>query len=608
VIDSGSLPVAYSTSSKEDLPTPDAPMDYSDPFPDEPTKALNVRAFQLTTYVKGKWYNSIRKATQSDPLFEIVSKDDKHPDWLLCDGILIKRGEDDNIDCPYDHYEAAHQGHNIRSEIIRITHEQMVHMGAQKCYKYASRHFYWFSMRSDFRDYVRRCHLCQMNKQPTTVPEGSVTPLPVPREPFSSLAIDFAGPFPHDSNKDLILVVLDRFSGFTYLIPVSKNITAVKTATLLIERVFSIHCFPTSIVSDRDPKFTSRFWIHLMANIKIDLNMATAYHHQTNGQTERRIRTVRQWLRNYIGPKGSKWVRHLPHVQTAINAAPSDSTELSPFEITFGRIINLLPSVKVSPTAVPAADEIATQITKNQQLARTALKKARARQTTTSENRRKDRPSIIPGTTEVTLKSSPYVHKIGRNHKLVGPWLGPFNVSEGPDKHNNYKLVLPDIMKGIHPWIHRSNLRIYLRPNLEAFPGLPTPHPQEPVIIDASGNELWAVEKILNDRIYRRKRQFLIHWKGYDEIEATWEPLEHLEAIRDDIRTYWFNTYNQAIPFEVPWTHNDVWSAWTLQDTEFIPLSPELDPDGFWKPIQDSDYSESEASTLPPLDESEMET
>jgi len=215
VIDSGNLPVAYSTSGEEDLPTPDAPMDYSDPFPDEPTKALDVRAFQLTTYLKGKWYHSNRKATQSDPLFDIVSQNDKHSDWLLCDGILIKKGEDDNRDCPYVPYEAAHQGHNIRSEIIRIAHEQMAHMGAQKCYKYASRHFCWFSMRNDFRDYVRRCHLCQMNKQPTTVPGRSVTPLPVPREPFSSLAIDFAGPFPHDCNKDLILFVLDRFSGFT---------------------------------------------------------------------------------------------------------------------------------------------------------------------------------------------------------------------------------------------------------------------------------------------------------------------------------------------------------------------------------------------------------
>jgi len=106
--DSGNLPVTYSTSSAEDLPTPDAPMDYSDPVPDEPSKDLNVRAFQLTTSLKGKLYNSITKATQSDHLFDIVSKNDKHPDCLLCDRILIKRGEDDNRDCPYVSYEAAH--------------------------------------------------------------------------------------------------------------------------------------------------------------------------------------------------------------------------------------------------------------------------------------------------------------------------------------------------------------------------------------------------------------------------------------------------------------------------------------------------------------------
>ena len=74
-----------------------------------------------------------------------------------------------------------------------------------------------------------------MNKQPTTLPDGIVTPLPVPRDPVSSIAINFAGPFPSDNKKELILVVLDRFTGFTYLIPVSQNITAVETADPLIE-------------------------------------------------------------------------------------------------------------------------------------------------------------------------------------------------------------------------------------------------------------------------------------------------------------------------------------------------------------------------------------
>ena len=174
-----------------------------------------------------------------------------------------------------------------------------------------------------------------------------------------------------------------------------------------------------------------------------------------------------------VNPQETKWTGHLPHVQTAINAAPGYSTSLSSLESGFARTINLLPSVKVLPTAVPSADDIASQIMKNQQLARNALQKARARQTKTSKKRRKEGPPITPGQTEVTLRSEPYVHKIGLNHKLVGPGLGAFSVSEGPDKHDNYKINHPSIMHGIHAWINGSHLRIYFRPDLKAFTGFP---------------------------------------------------------------------------------------------------------------------------------------
>ena len=246
---------------------------------------------------------------------------------------------------------------------------------------------------------------------------------------------------------------------------------------------------------------------------------------------------------------------------------------------------------------------------KNQQLARNALQKARAGQTKTLEKRRKEGPPITPGQTEVSIRSEPYVHKIGRNHKLVGSWLGLFSVSEGPDKHDNYKINLLPIMQGIHPWIHRSHLRIYLRLDLKALPGLSQSAPKEPVTIDASGQEEWEVEKVLKDRIYPKKRQFLIHWKDYDVIEATWEPLVVLEGASTTLRTYWFETYNETMPFHFPWIHNEVLSAWTGQQQEYIPLSSELDPDGFWASIPDSDYFETETCyTLPSLDESEMET
>ena len=93
-------------------------------------------------------------------------------------------------------------------------------------------------------------------------------------------------------------------------------------------------------------------------------------------------------------------------------------------------------------------------------------------------------------------------------------------------------------MQGIHPWIHRRHLRIYLRRDLKAFPELPQPAFKQPVSIDASRQEEWEVEKVLKDRIYRKKRQFLIHWKGYDEIEATWEPFDILEGASTALRTY----------------------------------------------------------------------
>ena len=182
-------------------------------------------------------------------------------------------------------------------------------------------------------------------------------------------------------------------------------------------------------------------------------------------------------------------------------------------------------------------------------------------------------------------------------------------VSEGPDKHNNYKINLPPILQGIHPWIHSSHLRISPRPDLKTFSGLPEPASNESFTIDASGHEEWQVEKVLKDRIYRRKRKFPIHGKGYNEIKTTWEPLYVLERARHSLRTYWFETYNETFPFHLPWTQNEVWSAWTVEQPEYIPLSPELDLDGFWTPIQDSNYCKTETCyTLPSLDESQMET
>jgi len=231
---------------------------------------------------------------------------------------------------------------------------------------------------------------------------------------------------------------------------------------------------------------------------------------------------------------------------------------------------------------------------RNQQLARTALQKARARQRTTDHKRQKEGPLITPGKTEVTLRSEPYVHQIGRNHKLGGPWLEPFSVSEGPNRYDNHKLNLPPIRHSIHRWIHCSHLRIHLRPDLKAFPGLPELSSRGPVTIDASGQEESEVEKVRTDRIYRKKCEFLIALKGKEKIEATWDPLDVLERLSTAFSNYWFDTDNETIPFHLRWPHNQCWSAWAVRTPGYIPLWPELDPTGFWTPIQDSGNSETQ--------------
>jgi len=114
-------------------------------------------------------------------------------------------------------------------------------------------------MRKDLRDFVRQCELCQANKELNTLPAGDAQTLPFSSEIFSSYAIDFMGPFTKLKGQDSVLVVVDRAVGFSWLIPTLVTATAVQTTELLRHHTCTPHGVPTSIVSDADPRFTSKF-------------------------------------------------------------------------------------------------------------------------------------------------------------------------------------------------------------------------------------------------------------------------------------------------------------------------------------------------------------
>ena len=245
-------------------------------------------------------------------------------------------------------------------------------------------------MRKDFRDFVRQCDQCQANKKPNTLPDGDAQTLLFPSEIFSTYAIDFMRPFTKLKGQDSVLVVVDRAVGFSWLIPTSVTATAVQTTELLRHHIFMPHGVPTSIVSDADPRFTSKFWKQTLKTKGIEHIMASSGHHQTNGQGERKIGKLKTALRNVVNLGQTNWPTSLPEVASYSKAGNSDTINMSPYKAVYGRDYPLLDTDKVYPSAVPASDDYYNRHQAIRNAAYQALKLARARSTKTAAKRKNE--------------------------------------------------------------------------------------------------------------------------------------------------------------------------------------------------------------------------
>ena len=150
------------------------------------------------------------------------------------------------------------------------------------------------------------------------------------------IAMDFVGPFPEYMGYDYLLVVICRFTSLVHLIPTTTSAKAMEIAWLFLKDIVRLHGLPETIVSDRNPKFVSKFWRELHRLMGVKLLMSTAYHPQTDAMGERSIKGVTQVLRGVVKHDQTDWVDRPPMAEFAINSSANESTGFAPFELTYG--------------------------------------------------------------------------------------------------------------------------------------------------------------------------------------------------------------------------------------------------------------------------------
>jgi hypothetical protein len=259
----------------------------------------------------------------------------------------------------------------LRTEILQRSHDDPLagHFGFERTTQLIRKSFFWATLEKDVKEYIASCDICQRTKTKRHRPYGELASLPVPEGPWQEITMDFIIGLPPsrrvDSVYDSVLVVVDRFTKMAKYIPCRKTIDAEQLAELLIGTIFKDFGLPKGIVSDRGSVFTSNFWSSVCWTLRIKRRLSTAFHPQTDGQTERQNQTLEQYLRQYCTYHQDDWASLLSHAEFAYNNSVHASTRVSPFFALYGfhprvdiNVEDNIPGGEV-PTAVERAKQIA---------------------------------------------------------------------------------------------------------------------------------------------------------------------------------------------------------------------------------------------------------
>jgi len=195
----------------------------------------------------------------------------------------------------------------LRHQALLLAHSAG-HEGVQKTLHQLCSDFYIPGDRALVQDWVRSCSTCQRNKTETRQPAGLLQPLEVPSQVWADISMDFIEGLPKVGGKSVILMVVDRFSKYAHFIALGHPYTAFSVARAFFDDIVRLHGFPSSIVSDRDPVFSSNVWRDLFKMAGVKLRMSMAFHPQTDGQSEVVNKVIVMYLRCVTSDRPRAWV------------------------------------------------------------------------------------------------------------------------------------------------------------------------------------------------------------------------------------------------------------------------------------------------------------
>jgi hypothetical protein len=423
-----------------------------------------------------------------------------------------------------------------KAEALQKAHDDPTggHFGAKRTREKLLRYYVWKGLRKDVEEYCKDCLPCRRSTPARHRPYGSLAPLPPPNRPWQEVTMDFITELPPSSYGgvvyDAILVVVCRLTKMAHYIPARGDWDGSDLAQAWIREVIRLHGVPERVISDRGPLMNAKHWKTFQYYLNSRRVLSSAFHPQTDGQTERQNQTLEQYLRCYCTLEQDDWALWIGLGEFAYNDSEHATTRTTPFRAYYGMDPRGAewPSVAMDKGKSALGLQTAAKVISIQKECRKNILSANEYQKEYADKKR------LPATFKVgdqVLVSTRHMKSTRPKRKLDWKYVGPGTITDqyGPSA---FKVDLPGLGQ-THPVFHASLLEPYSPSGTIAHPEV-----QSVDTLRSYGEDVYQVDKVLERRQSEQGQwEYLVSWKGYPEEENSWEPAPNLSATT--LKKFW---------------------------------------------------------------------